>query len=156
MCQYPQAACAIPSRENRNLWKVRGSAQIEGFCAIARAGGCRQENSAVGAQPLDVAATIEDAVDDDERRRDVESDRDAPLEPYNPQTWPQLVPPDTTLRKGVEREAVRPDSLHIGIRPFRVGPVGDEIVDLKKVIFSRRCETDSRVLGVVIMMSLAF
>jgi hypothetical protein len=68
-----------------------------------RAGGRRQKNLAVCRKPLDISATIEDAVNDNERRRDVKGDGDAPFKPNDPQPWPQLIPPDATFGKGVKR-----------------------------------------------------
>jgi hypothetical protein len=48
--------------------------------------------AAASQRAVDVAASIEDAVDDDRGRIDVKGDRDAPFKTRNVQSWPNIVP----------------------------------------------------------------
>jgi hypothetical protein len=55
---------------------------------------------------------------------------------------PQPIAPDTTRRKGVKCQAVRPDAFRISIGSFWVGTVSNEIIDLQKIVLSFGCEND--------------
>lgn len=73
---------------------------------------------------------------------EVEGDGDAPLKAHQPQPGPQVIPADAALREGLEGKAIGPDALGVAIGAVRAGLIGDEVVELEKVVLGFRRENN--------------
>ena len=62
--------------------------------------------------------------------------------PHQPQPGPEIIPADAARREGLEGEAIGPDPLGVAIGAVRAGPIGDEVIELEKVVLGIRREND--------------